>query len=90
MLRELRASGESESTKKVFAQICVFTLAVAGPSVWKTELSHFLKGNYGSGELIVADPGVLFLWNKCHSQLSQSEHLFSLNASKGQFSSTWL
>lgn len=38
----------------------------------------------------MADPGVLFLWNKCHSKICQSEHLFSWNASKGQFSSVWL
>lgn len=44
MLRELSTGGENDSTK-VFAQICVFTRAVAGPSAWKTELSHFLKGN---------------------------------------------
>lgn len=87
MLWELSAARESDSTKKIFVQICVFTLAMAGPSVWKMELSHFIKENQGSGDFIVADAGILLLWNKCHSKISQSEHVFSWNASKGQFSS---
>jgi len=86
MLLELSAAGKSDSAK-VFGQIFVFTPAVAGPSVWRTELNHFLEGNEGTRELVVAYPGVIFLCNKCHHKISQSEHLFTWNTSKGQLSS---